>query len=78
MVLLLWVITQVRVTAAVIKGVVYDGSTGESLIGASVTIEGTSGVGAVTGLDGSFTIKTDGGDGAATLICRYVVLPRHA
>ncbi|MGM9851184.1 MAG: TonB-dependent receptor domain-containing protein [Muribaculaceae bacterium] len=72
MVLLLWVITQVTMTAAVIKGVVYDGSTGESLIGASVTIEGTSGVGAVTGLDGSFTIKTDGGDGAATLICRYV------
>ncbi|WP_010418960.1 TonB-dependent receptor [Anaerophaga thermohalophila] len=43
-----------------IRGTVYDGSTGETLVGVSVVIKGTY-IGAATDLDGQFSIETEPG-----------------
>ncbi|MCS6935477.1 MAG: TonB-dependent receptor [Chitinophagales bacterium] len=40
----------------VISGIIVDGKTGETLIGATVTIDGNTSLGAATDLDGKFTI----------------------
>ena len=51
-----------------IKGHVQDADTGEEIIGASVVVKGTSG-GAVTDLDGNFSVQCNSG---ATLVVSYV------
>lgn len=52
-----------------VKGVLIDANNNESLIGASVVVEGTS-IGTATGLDGSFTISVPSGE--QKLIFSYV------
>lgn len=54
----------------VVKGVIVDSETGETLIGATVMIQGTS-IGDATDLDGKFLIKTDK-TGRQTLVFRSV------
>ena len=52
-----------------ISGVVKDGATGELLPGVNVTIKGTT-IGAITGLDGTYTIKANSND--AVLVFSFV------
>jgi len=61
--------TVAAVAQTVVKGKLVDAETNEGLIGASVTVEGTS-QGAVTDLDGSFTLSVKSGTG--TLIFKYI------
>ncbi|MDO4462613.1 MAG: TonB-dependent receptor [Bacteroidia bacterium] len=53
-----------------IKGTVSDAATGEPLIGAIVYIDGNTKTGVTTGLDGSFSIKTD--KKPSTINCSYI------
>lgn len=55
--------------AQTVKGVIQDQETGEELVGATVSIEGTS-YGAVTNLNGTFTLKVEAGE--QTLLFRFV------
>lgn len=57
-----------QAAAQTVTGEVFD-STGEPLIGASVTIKGVTGTGAVCDLDGRFSIKARKGD---VLVINYV------
>jgi outer membrane receptor protein involved in Fe transport len=54
-----------------IAGVVTDAKTGETLIGANVLIEGLTGVGGQTDLDGKFIIE-DVKEGVYTLVVSYI------
>ncbi len=47
--------------AAQVSGIVTDGSTGEALIGASVTVKGST-VGTITDIDGSYSIAANAND----------------
>lgn len=47
--------------AAQVSGIVTDGSTGEALIGASVTVKGST-VGTITDIDGSYSINANSND----------------
>lgn len=53
-----------------IKGIVRDAHTGEEIIGASVVVKGEPAKGAITGLDGSFRLRTDRKE--CILLCSYV------
>lgn len=53
-----------------IRGCITDAATGETLIGASITVKGSSQQGVVTGLDGCYSINT--ADAAPVLICSYI------
>ena len=52
---------------SLVSGVVVDGSTNEPLIGANVSIKGTTD-GTFTGLDGSFSFSADPSSGAVVLV----------
>lgn len=54
-----------------IKGKVKDAITGEQLIGATVYIDGIKGGGAITGLDGSFSLRNIK-KGEYKIVCTYV------
>ena len=50
-----------------IRGCVTDAATGETLIGASITVKGSTQQGVVTGLDGCYSINT--AEAAPVLVC---------
>ena len=52
---------------SLVSGVVVDGSSNEPLIGANVSIKGTTD-GTFTGLDGSFSFSADPSSGAVVLV----------
>ena len=52
---------------SLVTGVVVDGTTNEPLIGANVSIKGTTD-GTFTGLDGSFTLSSDASSSDVVLI----------
>lgn len=54
-----------------VKGKVVDAGNGEPLIGATIMLEGT-GIGALTGLDGSFQLRYDDKMDNVKLVCSYV------
>ncbi|MDR1340285.1 MAG: TonB-dependent receptor [Prevotellaceae bacterium] len=53
-----------------VRGVVRDSETGEELIGATVVLKGEPAKGAVSGLDGSFSIEVI--SASCTLVCSYL------
>ena len=50
------------VAFAQVRGVVYDKSTGEPMVGVSIVVKGNSSVGTMTDLDGKFSIKAKDGE----------------
>lgn len=64
-----FLLLSVDISARNIKGKIKDAQTGEEIIGASVIIKEDPSKGAVTGLDGSFNLTIDS---KCTLICSYV------
>jgi TonB-dependent receptor len=64
-----FLLSSVSLSAAIIKGTVIDARTGEQIIGATIVVQGTN-QGAVTGLDGSFVLKSIQGN--CTLVCSYL------
>lgn len=64
-----FLLLSVDISARNIKGKIKDAQTGEEIIGASVIIKEDPSKGAVTGLDGSFNLTINS---KCTLICSYV------
>lgn len=60
------------VNAMEVKGKIRDAKTGEEIIGASVVVKEEPSKGAVSGLDGSFSISVN--RPTFTLICTYIWL----
>ncbi len=56
LILILTGITSLSFSQAIVKGIIVDATTGETLIGATIVVEKTT-VGTATSLDGSFTLK---------------------
>lgn len=65
------VLTSVAAMAQTVKGTIIDTETKETLIGASVTIKGTS-TGTATDFDGNFSFNTGGVEPPFTLVVSYV------
>ena len=72
---LLLLVTGLSAPAATIKGKITDTRTGESLVGASVRLDGTR-FGATAGLDGSYQIK-DVPAGSYKLMVRFIGYKSH-
>lgn len=60
--LLVLLMTLPAMAFAQVSGVVYDKNTGEPMIGVSVIVKGKNGVGAMTDLDGKFTVNASKND----------------
>ena len=68
---ILLTLTAVAAHATVLKGIITDAKTGEALVGATVMLNGSVRLGAVTGLDGSYQLKAVPA-GKYTLTVSYV------
>lgn len=67
----IFILASVATIAQTVKGTIIDAETNETLIGASVTIKGTT-TGTATDLDGNFTFSTGGVEPPFTLVISYV------
>lgn len=67
---LLFAVSVLNISARMVRGFVRDAHTGEDLIGATIMVKGHPESSAVTGLDGSFNLSSD--LDRFTLVCSYI------
>jgi hypothetical protein len=60
--LLVLLMTLPAVASAQVRGVVYDKSSGDPMVGVSIVVKENSSVGTMTDMDGKFTIKAKDGE----------------